>query len=131
MSRDLTGRWDGIFNYPRALPPNGFVATLVEHDGGLTGEVEERADAGTDQGTTLAALIEGDRIGSRVRFIKRYDAIDRADHPVTYDGTLAPDGDEITGEWTIPGVWSGSFIMVRQPGLATEVEREATAAATR
>ena len=121
-ARDLTGRWDGIFNYPRTLPPTGFVAALIERRGALTGEVEEPDDGGT----ALAAVVEGERIGSRVRFTKRYDDPARAYYAVQYDGTLAPDGDEIVGEWTIPGIWSGSFIMVRAPGRAAEVEHEAT-----
>lgn len=121
--RDLTGRWDGIFNYPRELPPTGFVAALVDHQGALSGDVEERGDADGLEGATLAAVIEGERIGSQVRFTKRYDDLARAHYAVRYEGTLAPDGDEIVGEWTIPGIWSGSFIMVRQPGRSVEAER--------
>ena len=121
--RDLTGRWDGIFNYPRELPPNGFVAVLVEHGGALTGEVEEVSDHGADRGGQIAAVIEGERIGAQVRFTKRYDDLRRAHYAVRYDGTVAADGDEITGEWTIPGVWSGSFIMVRAAGREVEVEQ--------
>ncbi|WP_425229079.1 hypothetical protein [Sphingomonas sp.] len=123
--RDLTGRWDGIFSYPRLLPPNGFAATLAECDGTLTGEVEERSDDAGDPGAAIAALIDGERIGSTVRFTKRYDAANRAHYAVGYAGTLADDGDEITGEWTIPGLWSGSFIMIRTPGPYAVVEREA------
>lgn len=80
------------------------------------------SDAGRDRGQRLAVVIEGQRVGSSVRFTKRYDDLRRAHHAVRYEGTLAPDGDEIVGEWSISGVWSGSFIMVRQPGLAAEVE---------
>lgn len=120
-SRDVTGRWDGIFNYPRSLPPNGFVAVLIERAGVITGETEEASDRRTDRGAALPAAIEGDRIGSAVRFTKRYDDRVRA-HSVHYAGTLSPEGDEIVGEWTIPGVWSGSFIMVRQAGRAVMVE---------
>lgn len=57
--RDLTGRWDGIFNYPRDLPPTGYVAALVERGGALTGEVEEAGD-GSEHGTPLVALVEGE-----------------------------------------------------------------------
>lgn len=124
-ARDLTGRWDGIFNYPHTLPPTGFVATLVELRGALTGEVEEPDDGGA----ALAAVVEGERIGSRVRFTKRYDALARAHYAVAYEGTLTPDGDEIVGEWTIPGIWSGSFIMVRAAGRAAAVEQVARATA--
>lgn len=121
-SRDLTGRWDGIFNYPRALPPTGFVAMLAEQAGTLTGEVEEVGDYGADRGVPLAALVEGERIGSAVRFTKRYDDLARAHYAVRYDGTLSAENDEITGEWTIAGVWSGTFIMVRAKGRGKQVE---------
>ena len=122
-TRDVTGRWEGIFNYPRGMAPNGFAATLVEQAGAITGETHERSDAGADHGDTLVAVIEGERIGSAVKFTKRYDTLDRAHYAVRYDGILSPEGDEITGEWTIPGMWSGSFIMVRQPGREVEEER--------
>ena len=109
---DVTGAWEGIFNYPRGLPPGGFRAELRDASGAITGETEERGDA--DQaGLTLHALIVGTRSGTAVAFTKRYDALARAADPVHYEGTLSPDGDEITGRWTIPGSWSGSFIMVR------------------
>jgi hypothetical protein len=117
--RDVTGRWEGIFNYPGDLPPNGFVATLVERAGVIAGKTDEVSDREIDLGATLAATIAGERVGSAVRFTKRYDA---GVHPVQYAGTLSPEGDEIVGEWTIPGVWSGSFIMVRQPGQMVKAE---------
>lgn len=124
---DVTGRWEGIFNYPGDLPPNGFVARLVEQAGVITGETDEASDRDADCGATLPAGIAGERVGSAVRFTKRYDDRVRA-HPVHYAGTLSPEGDEIVGEWAIPGIWSGSFIMVRQPGPVATVEEEVGAA---
>lgn len=119
-TRDVTGGWEGIYNYPRSLPPNGFVADLVEQAGALSGEIAERDEAGA----AIDAIVEGERIGSGVRFTKRYVDGARA-HLVLYTGTLSLEGDEIVGEWSIPGVWSGSFIMVRQSAKAAEVERHA------
>lgn len=119
-TRDLTGRWEGIFNYPRQLPPTGYVAVLVERGGVLTGEIEEVGD-GPEHGTPLIALVEGERVGISVRFRKRYADPSRAHYTVRYDGTLSAEGDEITGEWTIPGIWSGTFIMVRAAGVPTAV----------
>ncbi len=121
---DMTGAWEGIYNYPRGLPPSGFRAELRDAAGAITGETEERGDA--DQaGLTLHALIVGTRSDTAVVFTKRYDALARAAHPVRYEGTLSPDGDEVTGRWTIPGSWSGSFIMVRAARRATPVAIEA------
>ena len=116
--RDLTGCWDGIFNYPCTLPSNGFVAVLSERGGALTGDIAE-----------LTATITGERIGSGVRFTKRYADATRCHHAVLYTGTLAPEGDEMVGEWTIPSIWSGSFIMVRQPGSIVANEEEVGQAA--
>ena len=114
----LSGVWRGVFTYPHSLPPAEFVATLVEHDGALSGETEE-----TDRdGRRLTALLRGDRAGSSVRFVKTYD--DHHTHAVHYAGTLDPEATEIAGTWRIPGSWSGAFIMVRPAGKAEEVERK-------
>ena len=115
---DLSGVWHGIFNYPHDLPPTEFVATLVEHHGGLSGETEE-----TDSdGRRLTALIHGQRTGSSIRFVKTYD--DRHTHAVHYEGILDPEATEIAGTWRIPGSWSGAFVMVRPADKAVEVERK-------
>ncbi|AXJ95250.1 MULTISPECIES: hypothetical protein [unclassified Sphingomonas] len=121
---DVSGAWDGIFSYPRGLPPNGFACELREHGGRIDGETHERAEVGADRGTTIFALIEGMRQGHAVRFTKRYDDPRRAAHPVLYDGTLSADGDEIAGRWEIAGQWSGGFIMVRQQRRGAAAERK-------
>ena len=110
---DVTGSWEGIFNYPRSMPANGFRCDLREHGGRITGETQERSDGDADQGDTILALLDGTRDGHAVHLSKCYDEPSRAHYVVTYDGTLAADGNEITGRWDIPGVWSGTFIMVR------------------
>jgi hypothetical protein len=107
---DLSGRWTGIFNYPRDLPPTGFAATVLDAGGRLSGEVAEPRYDGRG---TLQALIDGRRDGSRVRFAKSYDGADGDYDTVRYDGTVDAEGREIAGRWDIPGAWSGTFIMVR------------------
>jgi hypothetical protein len=47
----------------------------------------------------------------RDSFVKIYDDLERP--TVHYRGTIQPGGDEIEGIWTIPGDWSGTFMMVR------------------
>ena len=121
---DLGGDWDGIYNYPRLLPPIAFAATLRDHGGALSGESSE-----TDREGTRFALIEGQRAGSSVTFTKSYD--DGQASVVHYAGALNGDATEITGTWRIPGNWSGTFIMVRRPGEAEAVEREAAETVTR
>lgn len=69
-------------------------------------------------------MIEGERRGFEVRFTKRYDAFRRATTPVHYSGTLSEDGAEISGTWTIPGNWSGTFLMVRAKPKAAAFERK-------
>lgn len=120
-SIDLTGHWEGLFSYPRLMPPNGFEAELRETSGHIDGETTERSDWRRNRGSTVIALLSGHRDGHAVSFIKRYDDIQRVE-PVHYEGTLSADGDEITGTWRISGQWSGSFIMVRRtrPGAVAE-----------
>ena len=120
---DVSGRWNGVFNYPRGLPPSGFRAELRDHAGAISGESNERSDQGPDRGTSIKALISGTRTGEAIRFTKRYDALSRADYAVNYDGTISSDGDEIIGRWSIPGIWEGTFLMVRQAGRASAKER--------
>lgn len=121
---NLTGRWKGIFHYPRGLPPGQFDAELVEHAGTLTGETFEVSTNPRRLGQQEHAMIDGVRTGSLVRFIKHYDAFRRVRTPVHYDGTVSADGTEISGTWTIPGQWSGAFLMIRATPTGAEAERK-------
>lgn len=126
-ANDLTGCWQGIFNYPRGNPPTGFAAVLQESDGLLSGETIEPGLAGGE----VAARLDGRRQGHAVTFAKLYDADDGDYDTVAYEGTVAADGLEITGRWTIPGVWSGTFIMVREAGVEAPAALEAADEAER
>jgi len=117
---NLTGFWKGVFSYPHSLPPNQFDAELREHAGLITGETSEHGRTGQ----TLHGMIEGQRHGFEVGFSKLYDAMRRATTPVHYSGILSGDGTEISGTWTIPGSWSGTFLMVRAKPKAIAVERK-------
>ncbi len=120
---DLTGTWHGVFNYPHSLPPNEFVARLIDHDGALTGETTEACDDPDGPGGILVAVFTG-RHGERgVALEKRYDDLSRADYVVHYVGRIDDDGHEISGHWSVPGIWSGSFVMVRARGIAISRER--------
>lgn len=120
---DLSGRWQGIFNYPRDQPATGFVAILSDAGGALSGETVEPGLTGGE----VAARIDGRRHHGTVSFAKLYDDNDGNYDTVTYQGTVATDGQEITGRWTIPGIWSGTFIMVREDGVEQQAELEAEA----
>jgi hypothetical protein len=67
-------------------------------------------------------VIEGTREGDRVRWVKIYDDLTRA--TPHYLGTVLPGGDEIEGEWHIPGNWSGRFMMMRFRKEEAAEERE-------
>jgi hypothetical protein len=118
---DLSGAWTGIFNYPRDMPATGFAATLHDSASILTGQVIEPRHDGA---ATLQAIIDGRRDGDRVRFAKSYDGQDGDYDIVRYDGSVDEAGLEITGRWDIPGIWSGTFIMVRDAGTSEEAQDE-------
>ena len=121
---DLSGQWSGIYNYPALFPPNSFEATVRDSNGVIAGVIVEPGDNLDVPGTTRHAVIEGSREGSRVRFVKIYDQVDL--EAVHYDGRIDPGGDEIEGEWTIPGRWSGTFLMVRGGRGEARAERRRT-----
>ncbi|MGN6280089.1 MAG: hypothetical protein ACTHM8_15395 [Sphingomonas sp.] len=120
---DVTGVWDGIFSYPRAMPPNHFVAELREENGRIVGETREPSDSPRDEASELHAFVEGTRSGADVAFTKFYDSQRRL-QPISYHGTLDADGNEISGRWTIQSDWSGTFLMTRRAKQAAAETRE-------
>lgn len=109
----LTGEWTGIFSYPHSLPSTSFDAVIVDRDGVLAGSVTEPDLYGPG---ALVSAIEGTCDGHIVRFAKYYPsaAADDDYDMVAYNGLLAADGNEIAGQWDIPGEWSGGFVMIRR-----------------
>jgi len=110
---DLSGQWSGFYNYPIDRPPTPFEVELRDNGGLLSGVVSEPGDTRASRGMTLHAVLEGQREGATVRFAKHYDYLPRAHYVVDYHGQIAPGGDEIEGEWSIRGAWSGTFLMIR------------------
>ena len=108
---DLSGQWSGIYNYPAHYPPNNFEATIRDSGGVITGVISQPGEFFEPPGTVQHAVIEGSREGSSLSFIKIYDDLNRP--TPNYRGTIQLGGDEIEGEWTIPGDWSGTFLMIR------------------
>lgn len=123
---DLSGRWHGFYNYPDGGTPNSFEAELVESAGSLTGSISEIADFGECIGQPLIAVIDGRREGHSVSFLKMYEASTEDYDVVRYDGALDVEGNEIAGSWTIPGEWSGTFLMVRNGGAEETMASEAS-----
>lgn len=123
---DLTGRWLGRFDYPADYPPVPFEADLLEEAGLLTGQTEEPNGFRADQGPMLQAVIEGQRLGAEVRFVKRYLGFSQGVDPV-YEGVADAALTRISGRWVFPGQpgWSGRFVMMRKPLAAERALRRA------
>jgi hypothetical protein len=118
---DLSGQWSGIYSYPSLYPPNMFEAVIRDEGGLITGLINQPGEFFEPAGTVQHAVIEGSREGSRLEFIKFYDDLTRP--TPHYHGTIQPGGDEIEGEWTIPGNWSGTFLMIRGAKAGAAIER--------
>jgi hypothetical protein len=125
---NLTGIWQGQFSYPEKLPPEFFTATLLERPGLLGGSIQETHQHGKTAGKTFYASVHGRRVGNAVTFTKTYETPPRR-HSVHYDGTLNEEGTEIEGSWTVPGSWSGRFLMIRTSGLAQDAAKQVAAPA--
>jgi hypothetical protein len=115
---DLTGGWMGQYTYPSHKGPVHFTATLTETAGWLGGAIEEVGTVGPALGQTMTATVQGRRTGRSVTFLKLYDAAFQFYDTVHYAGDVNHDGTEIEGRWTVPGSWSGRFLMIRAGGLA-------------
>ena len=122
-THDLSGGWSGIFSYPHSMPATAFRAEIRDVAGTLSGTIDEIDQVG--DGGPLHAALDGRRDGADVRFTKYYAGADEEYDVVGYEGAVGADGCEIHGRWSIPGVWSGSFIMVRDTTMAV-AQREAT-----
>ncbi|MCI1438411.1 MAG: hypothetical protein LKI03_00410 [Acetobacter indonesiensis] len=116
----LTGLWHGQFTYPRSFRPEFFTASLLDQSGALSGSITEKATETTAQQSILFATLSGRHSGSLVMFVKLYEGGNRQ-HSVQYEGTVNEDGTEISGTWSIPGNWSGQFLMIRE-GQAEQTE---------
>jgi hypothetical protein len=114
-----------MFNYPGPFPPVSFEAELRDDGGSITGTVFEPEENPTRIEATLHAIVEGARQGSMLTFTKIYEDAERMPEPVFYSGTIQPDGNEVSGRWDIPGHWSGTFLMIRNSGVAEVAEAEA------
>ncbi len=121
---DLSGAWQGLYSYPVSRPSVSFTATLSEALGWLTGRTEETGSVGDARGLTISATLQGRRTGRSVTLLKTYDGSYRGYDSVRYEGTVNNEGAEIDGRWSVVGVWSGSFLMIRSSGPVIARVRE-------
>ena len=119
-SLNLSGLWHGRYAYPRGQSPVAFTATLTEIDGWLSGSIEEKAAVGRSAAVTLTAALQGRRTGYSVTWLKLYEGAPATYDTVHYEGDVSADGTEISGRWTIPGAWSGTFLMIRPSGTGAK-----------
>ena len=119
----LTGIWHGIYSYPIPRAPVSFVATLIEGASAISGTTHERCAFGASPSEILYATLLGRRRGSAVAFVKTYEGANPHYGTVGYEGILSADETEIEGRWTVPGNWSGKFLMIRAAGKAEAVAR--------
>ena len=89
---DLNGAWLGT--YWQDDQPTRFEATLVQSNNVLTGSI-------LDDGPTGEATLNGEVIGRRVSFVKRY--LTNHPYPIQYDGTVSEDGNSLQGNWILEG----------------------------
>ena len=68
----------------------------------------------------------GTRHARAVSFRKTYDGTVPGYRAVDYAGTLNDEATEIEGRWTILGVWSGKFMMIRPSRTEATEEFEAS-----
>ncbi|SEH18408.1 hypothetical protein SAMN05428974_2641 [Sphingopyxis sp. YR583] len=121
---DMTGLWTGRYWYPEPWEPaTGFVATINDNAGSLSGTTTEASDLidGDER-----ADIRGIRVGTAVSFHKYYDGDGAYGHSVTYDGVLSRDGQQVEGHWAIDD-YSGAFLMYRNLQSVQHEELEESA----
>jgi hypothetical protein len=124
MTHDLTGVWDGTFIQPQVGMVT-FLATLIESGGALAGNVTEPCITPGCPMSTHNASIAGDRSGSAVSFVKRYEPPGYGYDTVFYKGVVNAEATEIDGRWSVPGTTaSGTFLMVRSSKPAEAVAAE-------
>lgn len=121
--QDVTGVWYGrYFASSAGVEENSFIAHLDETGGEVSGTITEPDTTGMEE--VRRAFVDGDRIASRLRFMKQYDPAGPLAHSVAYAGTISDDGTEVTGEWRFSG-YHGSFVMNRERFHAEELDEEA------
>lgn len=120
-TESLTGVWHGQYAYPVPwMPPAHFTCTILDSGGTLSGMTHETTEKGA-----LVAVVDGALEGGVVRFVKVYQPASEEYQDVYYSGAINADRTEIEGEWTVPDVWSGRFLMIRTRGKAVAEERKA------
>jgi hypothetical protein len=110
---DMTGSWQGLFSWPGRDEPVAFLASVTETAGQISGVMQELGLIADPACEMLVAMLEGERHGSMVHFVKTYDGTGGVTHVVEHQGALTKDGSQMTGDWLIHRVAVGRFLMTR------------------
>ncbi|HEY9762454.1 MAG TPA: hypothetical protein V6D07_08015 [Trichocoleus sp.] len=109
---DVSGMWLGT--YWQSGNPTRFEATLVQGGNTLSGRMLDDSYLGEAQ-------LQGELVGRRVAFVKRY--LTTSPSAVHYTGTVSEDGNYMQGEWTIGAFDSGSWGAYRsQDDLSADLQ---------
>ena len=116
----IGGGWLGTYAYKGVLsaqPPVRFEATLTPPDsnGRFTGSI-------LDDGGLGEADVRGEQSGTGIRFSKTYRR--RGQAAVSYEGTLADDGQTMQGTWQIAGAARGVWDARRAWSESGDAEAE-------
>ncbi len=112
----VDGDWVGQYHYPKEeRKPVQFSLTLRQTGMGFVGRSTEPNTFGDKTSSMLFANIEGEmKPDGHVSFKKQMDGTAGAKHFILYEGQMSKDKKTVSGTWSIPESWSGSFEMSRR-----------------
>lgn len=115
----LTGVWSGYYGYDAQSDRVPFQAKLSAAGSSFAGTTIEPNTFGEPSTMFLTANVVG-QVGANgaVSFVKTYDGTGGQSHSVEYRGTLAPNGQCISGAWAI-GEAKGPFRVCRDARLVS------------
>jgi hypothetical protein len=123
----LSGSWSGAYRYPGDVAPETVFSAEIEEIGGIFTGTTQEPDMLRGEGV-VTADIDGARSGGDVRFSKFMNGSGGMRHVIMYRGQADDALSSIAGVWTIPGDWSGTFVMVRDDTGETVAAEEAAEA---
>lgn len=115
----LTGVWSGYYGYDGQSARVPFQAKVSAAGASFAGTTIEPNTFGEPSTMFLTANVVGQAgAGGAVSFVKTYDGTGGQSHSVEYRGTLAPNGQCISGAWSI-GEAKGPFQVCRDARLVS------------
>jgi len=115
---NLSGVWQGVFNYPQdsMQDPVKFTMVLIQEGDTVAGFMKEPNTFGKRKDEPfLQAVFKGkfDEKTGKLTFTKTYDGTGGEDHDVEYTATVAEGGGKAEGDWTIKD-FGGTFTLEKR-----------------